>query len=324
VDDLRPIGRTDIRVTPLGLGIMQFAGGSGTFRYMFPPIDQPSMTSVIGAALEGGINWFDTAEMYGRGRSERGLATALQQLSIAPRSVSIATKWLPFFRTAGSIGRTIDQRLEALAPFPVDLYQIHFPYSYSSPEAEMNAMADLVEAGKVRAVGVSNFNARQMRRAHAALAKRGLPLASNQMHYSLLHREIETNGVLDAARELGVSIIAYSPLDSGLLTGKFHRDPKLLDTTPAGRRMMLRRRLESSRPVIEALEAIGAEHDATPSQVALAWLVRAHGDMVLAIPGARTPAHAREAAAALRVELSSEEIGRLEALTAPAGARRAA
>ena len=313
MEPTRTLGRTDLRITPIGLGIMQFAGGAGVFRFMFSPIDQPAMTDIVRTALEGGIGWFDTAEMYGGGRSERGLARALQALDVEPGSVGVATKWMPFMRTAANLPRTLPRRRSALAPYGIDLYQIHQPWSFSSPEAEMEAMAGLVEAGEIRSVGVSNFDERQMRRAHAALARRGLPLASNQVHYSLLHREIERNGVLDAAKELGVSIIAYSPLDSGLLTGKFHRDPSLLDATPIGRRTMLRRRLERTRPVIEALEAIAAARGATPSQIALAWLVRARGETVVAIPGASKPAHAAEAAAALRVTLSVDEIERLEA-----------
>ena len=317
MDDLRPLGRTGIRLTPVGLGIMQFAGGAGAFRFMFPPIDQTLMTDIVGTALDGGIGWFDTAEMYGGGRSERGLAAALQARSVAPGDVGVATKWMPLLRTAGNIPRTVGRRLDALEPYPIDLYQIHQPWSFSPPEAEMDAMAELVAARKIRAVGVSNFDAGRMRRAHAALAKRDLPLASNQVHYSLLHREIETNGVLDAARELGVSIIAYSPLDSGLLTGKFHRDPSLLSRTPIGRRTMLQRRLVSSRPVVEVLEEIAAAHEATASQVALAWLLQARGDTVFAIPGASKPSHALEAAAALRLRLSPDEIARLDGVSAP-------
>ena len=313
VQPRRKLGRTDIRITPIGLGIMQFAGGAGVFRFMFPSIDQPAMTDIVRAALDGGIDWFDTAEMYGGGRSERGLAAALQALGVETGSVGVATKWLPLLRTAANLRRTISRRRTALAPYGIDLYQVHQPWSFSSPEAEMDAMADLVDAGEIRAVGVSNFDERRMRRAHAALARRGLPLASNQVHYSLLHREIERNGVLDAAEELGVTIIAYSPLDSGLLTGKFHRDPGLLEATPVGRRRVLRRRLDGSRPVVEALESIAAAHGATPAQIALGWLVRARGDTVVAIPGASKPTHAAEAAAALAVALSAEEIARLEA-----------
>ncbi|MEJ2288123.1 MAG: aldo/keto reductase [Deinococcales bacterium] len=311
----RTLGRTELTVTPIGLGIMQFAGGAGMFRYMFPPIDQERMTAIVRAALDGGIDWFDTAEMYGGGRSEQGLAAALQALDVAPGGVGVATKWNPLLRSAGNIPRTIERRRSALAPYPIDLYQVHQPWSFSPPEAEMDAMADLVESGQIRAVGVSNFDERRMRRAHAELAKRGLALATNQVHYSLLHREIETNGVLDAAKELGVSIIAYSPLDSGLLTGKFHRDASLLEATPLGRRMNLRRRLERSRPVIELLEAIAADRAVTPSQVALAWLVRRHGDTVVAIPGASKPEHAADVAAALHVTLEPDELERLDAVS---------
>jgi len=312
VAELWTLGRSDLTVTPIGLGIMQFAGGAGMFRYMFPPIDQERMTAVVRAALDGGITWFDTAEMYGGGRSERGLAAALQALDVEPGGVGVATKWNPLLRTAGNIPRSIGRRRSALMPYPIDLYQVHQPWSFSPPEAEMDAMTDLVESGDIRAVGVSNFDERRMRRAHAALAKRGLPLATNQVHYSLLHREIETNGVLHAAKELGVSIIAYSPLDSGLLTGKFHRDPGLLEATPMGRRMMLRRRIERSRPVIDLLEAVAADHAATPAQVALAWLVGRHGDTVVAIPGASKPEHAAAAAGALQVSLDAEEFERLD------------
>lgn len=310
--DRRALGRTDIAVTPIGLGVMQFAGGSGVFRAMFPPIEQTAMTDIVRAALDGGIGWFDTAEMYGGGRSERGLAAALDALDVRPGRVTIATKWLPFLRSARNIGATIGERQAALDPYTIDLHQIHQPWSFSSPEAEMDAMADLVEAGVIRAVGVSNFDERRMRRAHAALARRGLPLASNQVHVSLLHREIEANGVLAAARELGVTIIAYSPLDSGLLTGKFHFEPERLKATPIGRRMGLRRKLDRSRPLIDALESIAEAYDATLAQVALAWLLDRYGETVVAIPGASRPKHAADAAGALDLTLTEREIERLD------------
>lgn len=310
------LGATDLEVTRIGLGVMQFAGGAGVFRFMFPAIDQEGMTAVVRAALEGGIDWFDTAEMYGSGRSERGLAAALRALGVAPGAVRIATKWLPLLRTAASIGRTFPARRAALEPYPVDLHQVHQPWSFSSPEAEMEAMARLVEDGAIRAVGVSNFDERAMRRAHAALARHGIPLATNQVRYNLLQREIETNGVLRAARELGVTIIAYSPLASGLLTGKFHRDPDLLRATPLGRRVPLSRGIERSRPVVEALEAIAASHGASASQVALAWASQRNGEQVVCIAGASKPGHAAEAAAALRLDLAPAEIERLDAASA--------
>lgn len=179
----------------------------------------------------------------------------------------------------------------------------------------MDAMADLVEMGKIRSVGVSNFDAERMRRAHAALQKRGVPLAVNQVQYSLLHRRIETNGVLKAAKELGITIVAWSPLASGLLTAKFHNAPDRLSETPYGRRMLLRRRIERTRPLVEALEKVATKYDATPAQVALNWLVTFQGETVVAIPGASKIHHAEQNAGALNFRLSDEEMGQLDDLS---------
>jgi aryl-alcohol dehydrogenase-like predicted oxidoreductase len=311
----RRLGSTELAVTPIGLGVMQFAGDAGVFRFIFRDISQPEMDSVVAEALAGGINWFDTAEMYGNGRSEQGLARALRAAGKDDGDVIVATKWLPVLRTAGSIGRTIGERLRYLEGYTIDLYQIHNSYSFSSPEAEMDAMAELVQAGKIRAIGVSNFSAGQMHRAYAALQARGLTLATNQVQYSLLHRSIETDGVLNAAKELGVTIVAWSPLARGVLTGKFHRDPERLANTPLGRRMMLRRNLDRSRPIVEALEEIAEGYAATPTQVALNWVIQSQGDLVVAIPGASKPRHAAEAAGAMRFELSEQELSRLDQLS---------
>lgn len=308
----RLLGQTGIEITPIGLGVMQFSGGSGVMRFMYQSVSVEEMNDIIAAALDGGINWFDTAEMYGKGQSEQGLARGLKAAGRGNGDVVIATKWWPLFRTAGNISQTIDQRLHFLEGFDIDLYQVHWPFSFSSIDAVMNAMADLVEQGKVRAVGVSNFSAKQMRQAHAVLAKRGLPLASNQVHYSLLARGIEDNGVLDAAKELGITIISYSPLDSGLLTGKFHEDPDLLARIPRGRRMRLGRQIERSRPLINTLEAIARAHDVTIAQVALNWLVNFHGETVVAIPGASKPRHASESGGAMDFTLSEEELARID------------
>ncbi|MCJ7657582.1 MAG: aldo/keto reductase [Anaerolineales bacterium] len=313
--ETRQLGRTGIPITPIGLGVMQFAGGKGVFKFMFPDISQAEMNAIIQAALAGGINWFDTAEMYGMGKSEQGLANALKDAGVADEDVLIATKWSPFFRTAGNISKTIGNRLRFLDGYTIDLYQVHQPYSFSSPEAEMNAMADLVEAGKIRTVGVSNFNAERMRRAHAALQKRGLPLASNQVEYSLWKRSIETNGILETAKELGITIIAWGPLASGLLSGKFHQDPDLLAQAPLGRRNVLRRRIEKSRPLVDALTEIGENYDASPSQVALNWLIHSHGDTVVAIPGASKVNHAQESAGAMQFTLSDADMQRLDKIS---------
>ncbi|MCK5054351.1 MAG: aldo/keto reductase [Anaerolineales bacterium] len=308
----RRLGQTDIYVTPIGLGVMQFAGGAGIFGMMFPEISQEEMNRIIKTALDGGINWSDTAEVYGRGRSERGLANGLRAAAIKDDEIIIATKWFPMFRTARNIPRTINHRLHFLDGYSIDHYIVHQPWGFSPPEAEMEAMADLVQAGKVRSVGVSNFNAEQMRRAHKALQKRGLPLAANQVQYSLLHRKIETNGVLDAAKELGVTITAWSPLASGLLTGKFHKDPEILSQIPFGRRIQLRREIERSRPLIQALEEMASENGATPAQIALNWLIHFHGDTVVAIPGASRVKQAEENAAVMKFRLSDADMARLD------------
>lgn len=311
----RRLGQTDIEVTPIGLGGNKFSGGKGMTGMVFPEIPQPQVDAIVKAALDGGANWFDTAEIYGGGRSEQALATALHAAGKQGDEVVVATKWSPFLRTAGSIPRTIDERLHLLQGYAIDLYMVHMPYSFSSREAEMDAMAGLVKAGRVRSVGVSNFGADQMRRAHAALEKHGLPLAANQVQYNLLNRKIETNGVLDAAKELGVTIIAWGPLASGVLTGKFHKEPVLLDRAPFARKMMLRRKLEPSRPVIVALDEIAGKYNVAPAQVALNWLINVQGERVVAIPGASKVEHARQNTVAMEFSLSDEEMARLDELS---------
>jgi aryl-alcohol dehydrogenase-like predicted oxidoreductase len=309
---LRHLGKTDILVTPVGLGVMELAGGGGLVGRMFPVIPPEEKNAIIKAALDGGINWFDTAELYGTGVSERSLANGLQAAGKSDREVVIATKWFPFLRTAGNIPHSIEDRLHFLGGYSIGNYMIHQPYSFSSPEAEMNAMADLVKAGKIRSVGVSNFNPTRMRRAHAALAKRGIPLAVNQVLYSLLHREIETNGILETAKELGVTIIAYSPVARGLLTGKYHKDPALLDRMSGWRKKSMQRNLERTRHLINAMEEIAAKHQATIAQVALNWLINSKGEIVVTIPGATKAHQAEESAGAMMFRLSNDEIARLD------------
>ena len=309
---LRHLGKTDILVTPVGLGVMELAGGGGLVGRMFPVIPPEEKNAIIKAALDGGINWFDTAELYGAGLSERSLANGLQAAGKLDREVVIATKWFPFLRTAGNIPHSIEDRLHFLGGYSIGNFMIHQPYSFSSPEAEMNAMADLVEAEKIRSVGVSNFNPTRMRRAHAALAKRGIPLAVNQVLYSLLHREIETNGILETAKELGVTIIAYSPVARGLLTGKYHKDPALLNRMSGWRKKSMQRNLERTRPLINVMEEIAAKHQATIAQVALNWLINFKGEIVVTIPGATKAHQAEESAGAMMFRLSNDEIARLD------------
>ena len=308
----RRLGQTEIEISPIGLGVMQFAGGKGMFRAMYPELTQNKMNEIVKTAWEGGINWFDTAEMYGAGRSEKGLAEALKANGIKPGEGLIATKWWPLLRTARNMPRSIQKRRRFLSPYGIDLYQVHQPISFSSPEEEMDAMADLEEAGLICSVGVSNYNADRMRRAHAALQKRGLTLASNQVQYSLLHRQIETNGILETAKELGITIIAWGPLASGLLSGKYHRDPEVLRSRAFGRRARLQNQLDESRPVIAVLEEIASVYAVTAAQVALNWLIHAHGDTVVAIPGATKPHHAGQNAGVMKFKLAENEMARIQ------------
>jgi len=281
----------------------------------FPVITLQEKNATVQAALEGGINWFDTAELYGQGLSETSLAAALKAAGKTDQEVVVATKWWPLFRTARNIPHTIQDRIRFLDGYTISLYMVHQPYSLSSPEAEMDAMADLVEAGKIRSVGVSNFKPDRMRRAFQELKKRGLPLAVNQVRYSLLDRSIETNGILDTAKELGVTIVAYTPLASGLLTGKYHKNPELLQNKSFIWQARLQRGVEKTSTLVLAMEEIAAKYNATPAQVALNWVINFQGETVVTIPGATKVHQAQESAAAMKFRLSGDEMARLDELS---------
>jgi aryl-alcohol dehydrogenase-like predicted oxidoreductase len=299
-------------VTPIGLGMMEFSGGGSLMGIAFPVIDQEEKNATVRAGLEGGVNWFDTAELYGGGVSEKSLSAAMKAAGVRDEDVIIATKWWPLLRTARNIPKTIHERLRYLDGYSIGLYQIHQPFSFSTPEAEMDAMAELVKAGKIRSVGVSNFDAERMRRAHRQLQKHGLPLASNQVRYSLLDRRIEIDGTLTAAKELGVTIIAYTPLESGLLSGKYHRNPELLDQKHFYWRRLLRGGLEKSSAVVALLEEIAGRYNVTGAQVALNWVICKGA---VPIPGAKNARQAEQNAGALGWRLTEEEVERLDQAT---------
>ena len=320
----RALGRTGLTISPIGLGCWQFSQGKNMTGKMWSVLDQRTMDDIVATALRGGISWFDTAQAYGDGASEYALAAALRHAGVGPGDVVVATKWLPILKPARDLRRNIDTRRTCLSPYPVDLYQVHIPWSVSSVAAQMREMAALVRAGKVRAVGVSNFSAKRMAQAGAALQAEGLPLASNQVRINLLERGIETNGVLDLAREHRVTLIAYSPLAQGVLTGRYHDDPRKARALPYGRRSRLSpssrfltpEGLARSAPLIAELRAVGEAHGATPAQVALAWLVTYYGEAVVAIPGASRPEQAAEAAAAMDLRLTAAEVERIDHLSA--------
>lgn len=317
------LGRSDLRVPRLGVGVMTWGDPAGLARWSPAKLAYGGAHGLeeerraFEASVAAGAMLFDTAEMYSGGASERRLGELARGTDVL-----IATKFPPgFFTRTGTMPRALDASLARLGRSSVDLYMHHFPSRWVSIPKLMDLMADAVEAGKVRAVGVSNYTAEQMRIAHAALADRGIPLASNQVEYSLLHRQPETDGVLDACRELGVTLIANQPLANGALTGKYAAGAR-----PTGfRRFMGRFRgqeREAVTPVVALLREIGDRYGRSPAQVALRWLIE--NELVLPIPGAKNGRQAADNGGALAFSLTPGEIEALDrATTAWRGTTRA-
>jgi aryl-alcohol dehydrogenase-like predicted oxidoreductase len=260
-------------------------------------------------SLEAGINLFDTAAMYSLGAAERRLGELARG-----KDVVIATKYPSglSFRVE-DFPKELEATLARLGRGSIDLYQHHFPNNRLSIPKLMDQVADAVEAGKVKTVGVSNYSAEQMREAHAALAKRGIPLASNQVEYSLLNRKPEVDGVLDACRELGITLIAYSPLAGGRLTGKYSAQNRASGFFRRVLPQFSSKALDAIQPVIKLLREIGDRYSKTPSQVAIRWLIQ--NPLVLPIPGAKNAKQAADNAGALSFSLTSEEVKMLDQAT---------
>ena len=259
-------------------------------------------------SLNLGIRFVDTAEIYGSGYSERLLGKFLKEID---QPVLVATKFFPWpWRiTKGFIPRALKGSLERLGLDALDLYQIHWASPLLSAETMMEGMLECVQRGLTRTVGVSNFNEKHMIRAYTTLARHGIPLASNQVQYSLLSRAVEKNGTLARCKELGVRLIAYSPLEKGLLTGKYSSE-----NPPSGvRGAQYAELLKKLPPVIKLLREIGQNHgDKTPSQVSLNWLI-AKG--ALPIPGAKNIKQAEENAGGAGWRLTEEEVATLDEAT---------
>jgi aryl-alcohol dehydrogenase-like predicted oxidoreductase len=314
-EDRTTLGRSNLHVPRMGVGAMVWGDPKGLARL------HPAKTAYGGShgyeeekralevSLASGINLFDTAAMYSGGAAEQRLGELARG-----QDVIIATKYPSGFSfRVEDFPRELKATLARLGRDSIDLYQHHYPNARLSIPKLMDWVAEAVEAGKVKTVGVSNYSAEQMREAHAALAKRGIPLASNQVEYSLLHRKPEVDGVLDACRELGITLMAYSPLAGGRLTGKYSPQNR-----PGGffRRVLPqfnRKALDAIQPVIKLLREIGDRYSKTPSQVALRWLIE--NPMVLPIPGAKNGKQAAENVGALSFSLTTEEVEALSQAT---------
>lgn len=307
----RKLGSSDLKLSPIGLGCWQFSKGSNTIGKYWDSVEDTEMKDIIQASLTGGINWFDTAEIYGKGASERGLANVLDELNISFEEAKIATKWWPAMRNARHLVKSIETRKDALNQRPIELYQIHQPLSLSSVEKQMEAMSVLKEKNHIKYIGVSNFSEKAMRKAHAALEENKLPLVSNQVKYSLLDRRIESNGFMNAAKELKVAVIAYSPLEQGLLTGKFHDNPQLIQSSSGPRKWMNKfkgKGLEKTAPLIGVLNKYAEKYEVTVSQVVLNWMIHFHEENMFVIPGASKKKQAVENAGAMSFKLTEEEL----------------
>ncbi len=315
------LGPTGLTVPALGVGT--WAWGDSLFWDYGKAYDDGDLHAAFATSLDAGLTLFDTAEIYGLGQSERLLGRFMQQ---CPQQAVIATKYfpLPWRFSKQAVADALTASLDRLQAASVALYQVHWPLDFLLSQKDlMQALAAEVKRGRIGAVGVSNYSASQMRQAHAYLAELGVGLAVNQVQYSLLNRKIETSGVMATARELGVTILAYSPLAQGLLTGKYSPETEL---QPAGARRISPRfsqaGLAKLKPVIQALKEIGERYDApedpvsghrTPAQVALNWLI-AQGNVV-PIPGAKNAHQAAQNAGSLGWDLSVEDREQLSQLT---------
>lgn len=255
-----------------------------------------------------GIYLLDTAEMYGNGESERIIGQLLREDPTHRDRVVVATKFMPFpwrMPIAAALMKSVRASLARLGVPFLHLYQLHGPISLRSPRALAAALAVPHHDGLLKAVGVSNYSEAEMRAMHRALAERGIPLATNQVEYSLLRTMPETNGLLRACRELGVTLLAYSPLAMGRLTGKYSAA-----NPPPGKRNFSAFPMGEIDPIVAELRRIGAGHgDKTPAQVALNWLICKGA---VPIPGAKNAAQAEQNAGALGWRLTADEVAALD------------
>ncbi len=308
------LGKTDLEIPLVGTGA--WAWGDRRVWGFGQDYAENEVRSAFHASLNSEINFFDTAEIYGFGHSERLLGTFIRERqstdgeNLALReSLIIATKFLPYpWRLwKGTLINALKKSLKRLGLTYVDLYQIHFPFLPIPVEKWAEGLGDALELGLTKSVGVSNYNEQQMRQTDLILMKRGLELASNQVEYHLLNRKIETTGLLRACHELGITLIAYSPLAQGILTGKYTPD----NPPPGVRgRRYNRSYLATVQPLLKIIRDIGRDHDGkTPAQVALNWVICKGA---IPIPGAKNEGQVLENAGALNWRLTEAEVAILD------------
>jgi aryl-alcohol dehydrogenase-like predicted oxidoreductase len=308
MNDMRRLGASGIEVSALGVGVWSW-GDKGFWQYGVTH-GREDIEAAYRVSLENGINFFDTAEIYGQGESERNLGDMVR---LVGQPVVIASKFapLPGRFSAQSLWQALEGSLMRLGVSKIDLYQIHWPYTLIKIEDLMEVLAEAVKVGKIRAVGVSNYSVNQMRRAQKRLERSGIPLASNQVHYSLLKRKPERDGVLQACREMNVALIAYSPLEQGLLTGRYMNEQEM----PAGQRRFMpefwKRNRIKYKPLLNVMGHIAREHDKTLAQVALNWLL-CRDELVIPIPGAKNQQQARQNAGGMGWRMSEDEFARID------------
>jgi aryl-alcohol dehydrogenase-like predicted oxidoreductase len=314
----RQLGNSDLRITPVGYGAWAI-GGSG-WQFAWGAQDDNDSIAAIHRSLELGVNWIDTAAVYGLGHSEEVVARALKAWS-GPRPY-VFTKcgrlWDEQGNVRGGLGadsirREIEDSLRRLNVEVIDLYQIHWPPNPDSPQLEEGwaTLAELKRQGKVRWIGVSNFSAAQLKRAQAIA-----PVTSLQPPYSLIHREVEPE-TLPYCRQEGIGVIVYSPMASGLLTGAMTRERAAKLPQDDWRRAnpnFNEPKLSRNLALAERLREIGKRHGRSPGEVAIAWTLR-NPAVTGAIVGARNASQAEGVMRAGELALSEEDVNEIEAFS---------
>ena len=311
----RKLGRTDLELTTVGLGTWAMGG---PWQFGWGPQDDDEAIAAILAALEAGINWIDTAPAYGLGHSEELVAQALERVGDRPL---IATKcgilWnqkkekLTCLKRQ-SIRDECHASLKRLGVETIDLYQMHWPDPDEDMEEAWEEMTRLHEEGKTRYIGVSNFSVEQIKR-----AQKIHPVASLQPPYSMLHRELEDE-LLGYCAKNDIGVVAYSPMQRGLLTGKFSAE-RLASLAPDDHRKKHRDfqepQFSATMELVEGLERIAERNGRTCAQLAISWVLR-RPEVTAAIAGARRPNQIIETAPASDWDLSAEDIEEIEQLLA--------